>query len=774
MKSYLLTITFLWSIAFHLSASPEKLREKICFDYDWKFHLTMEKGAEQQAGPRLQTAINGWEEVQLPHDWSIHMIPDSRLTGCNGHLRGGKGEYRKTFHLPKSDKGRCISIVFDGIYNRSNVYVNGQHLGFRPYGFCQIIYDLTPYIKYGEDNEIYVTVDNPSDNDHIARWYTGSGIYRHAWLVKTNSTHISHNGTYITTIANKQVVIHTEITGKAPKPRIIHTIYNKENQEVASGLDGQPITIPNVHLWNGLEDPYLYRVESQLYDGKRLLDTYESKFGVRTVEFTSDRGFLLNGKPLKLKGFCLHQDDGCLGSALPLRSMERRLEMFRDYGVNAIRCSHNQPAPEFLDLCDEMGFVVIDEAFDKWKSGYYKEYFDEWWERDLKNMIVRDRNHPSIVAWSIGNELQEAWLESDEGVERAKMLQDFVHRLEPSRQVCMACQNNHQSKFSGVTDVVGYNYLEARMLSDHKKYPERKFIVTEELPYYCGAEGNIRAYDTNNPWNIIESNDFISGGFLWTGQDYVGEAGWPSCGWPTGLIDLSGHEKAQGIWHRSIWNKEKPVVGIAVRDEGLDIDHGRDLWQWPNMDSRWTFPFRYEGLVMEVQTITNCEKVQLVINNKVMGEKETSSFPNHTIIWHVPYTPGHIEAKGINGTDTVAYYDLRTAGDPTDLKVRADRTELRADGQDLSYIQLELVDKNGIPVPHKELRIRGEIEGEGKLIGLINNDLRRTTPFTSTEDITHFGRAYAVVQSTRKSGRIMLKLHVEGIDKDYSVEMRSK
>ena len=204
MKSYLLTITFLWSIAFHLSASPEKLREKICFDYDWKFHLTMEKGAEQQAGPRLQTAINGWEDVQLPHDWSIHMIPDSRLTGCNGHLRGGKGEYRKTFHLPKSDKGRCISIVFDGIYNRSNVYVNGQHLGFRPYGFCQIIYDMTPYVKYGEDNEIYVTVDNPSDNDHIARWYTGSGIYRHAWLVKTNSTHISHNGTYITTIANKQ------------------------------------------------------------------------------------------------------------------------------------------------------------------------------------------------------------------------------------------------------------------------------------------------------------------------------------------------------------------------------------------------------------------------------------------------------------------------------------------------------------------------------------------------------------------------------------------
>lgn len=755
------------------------------FDNGWTFHLTMERGAEQQAGPRLKEAIEGWETVQLPHDWSIHMIPDPRLTGCNGHLRGGVGEYRKTFHVPATDKDKAISVIFDGIYNRSNVYINGHHLGFRPYGFVQIEYDLTPHLNYGGTNTIYVRVNNPSDNDSIARWYTGSGIYRHAWLVKRSTTHIATNGIYITTKDN-QVTIQTTIVSppKSTIPsslRIRHQILDAQGKTVGHGDGDSPIHIPNARLWNGMADPYLYKAVTSLYDGKRLLDQVETPFGLRTVEFTTDRGFLLNSKPLKLQGFCLHQDDACLGSALPRRSMERRLELFKQYGVNAIRCSHNPPAPEFLDLCDQMGFIVIDEAFDKWKSGYYADYFDEWWQRDLANMLERDRNHPCVALWSIGNELQEAWLDSDEGVNRAKMLQDFVHRLEPTRQVCMACQNNHKDKFAGVTDVVGYNYQEPRMVNDHKKFPNRKFVVTEELPYYCGAEGNIRAYDTNNPWNIIAANDFIAGGFLWTGQDYVGEASWPSCGWPTGLLDLSGKEKAQAVWHRAVWQQDKPVVGIAVRDDRLDFDHGRDLWQWPRMAAIWNFPFYYEGLVMEVQTITNCDRVQLLINGKVMGEKRTADFPNHTIVWHVPYTPGTIEARGINPhssstqntADTVAFCSLHTASEPVALIATPDRTALTADGQDLSYIQLQLIDKNGYAVPHQERRIRGTIKGEGRLVGLINNDLRRTTPFTSTEDMTHFGSAFAVVQTTQKAGTICLQLDVEGFQEPVYVELQS-
>ena len=794
-----IVLSCIMSLTTLTTAAQKSVRTTECFDNDWRFHLVMEEGAEEQAGPRLREAVNGWETVQLPHDWSIHMIPDPRLTGCNAHLRGGRGEYRKTFTLPASDKGKAIAIIFDGIYNRANIFLNGHHLGFRPYGFAQQEYDLTPFLRYGKENELRVTVNNPSDNDSIARWYTGSGIYRHTWLVKRNPIHIATNGTYVVTrkkggddseAPDWIVQVTTTLVGSPAKGRIEHQILDAQGKVVARGKEGEDIVIPHPHRWQGLADPYLYHVVTRLYDRGRLIDQTETRFGLRTATFTTDSGFLLNGQPLKLQGFCLHQDDACLGAALPRRSMERRLEMFRQYGVNAIRCSHNQPAPEFLDLCDEMGFVVIDEAFDKWKSGYYAEYFDEWWERDLLNMLQRDRNHPSVVAWSIGNELQEAWDGTDEGVRRAQMLQDFVHRHEPTRQVCLACQNNHQDKFAGVTDVVGYNYQEPRMVSDHRKFPERRFVVTEELPYFCGAEGNIRAYDTNNPWNIIAENDFIAGGFLWTGQDYIGEAGWPSCGWPTGLIDLSGTEKAQAVWHRSAWKQlnlrpdgtvnpeepyvEKPVVGIAVRDERLDIDHGRDLWQWPRVAAQWTFPHYYEDTMMEVQTITNCDRVQLSINGQVMGEKRTSDFENRTIVWHVPYKPGRIEAKGINGTDTVARHVLRTASEPVALLAEADRTILTADGQDLCYVQLQLEDKDGIAVPHQERRIHGPVEGEGRLIGLLSSDLRRTTPFTSTEDMTHFGRAFAVVQTTRKAGPIRLRLDVEGFTEPVYVNMESK
>ncbi|MCR5312894.1 MAG: DUF4982 domain-containing protein [Bacteroidaceae bacterium] len=755
--------TFLLLLAIVYSTTIWSQRQKTNFDFDWQFRLN--KGH--------------WEEIQLPHDWSINMPFNEKLSGCNGHMAGGWGEYKKTFHVAAKDKDKSFSILFDGIYNRSTVYINGHKLGFRPYGFCYIEYDMTPYIHYDKENEIYVTVNSPNDNDSIARWYTGNGIYRHAWLIKTNKKHIASYGTYIRTIPphddteNWGISIKTTTVGDIHKKKLIHIVFDNTGKQVAKGYDQDTIIIKKAKLWDGLNAPNLYSVKTYLYEGSKLLDTFDSSFGLRTAEFTSDKGFYLNGKHLKLKGFCLHQDDGPLGSALPIRSMERKLEIIKEYGVNAIRCAHNQPAPEFLDLCDKMGFLVIDEAFDKWKSGYYAEYFDQWWQQDLNNMIVRDRNHPSIITWSIGNELQEAWDATRTGADRAKMLQDFVHAQEPTRPVCMACQNNHNGTFSEVTDVIGYNYLEARMLSDHKKYPERKFMITEELPYYCGAEGNIRAYDTNNPWNIIEDNDFIAGGFIWAGTDYIGEAQWPSHGWPTGLFDINMIEKPRALFHRAMWNKDKPIVGIAIRDESLDIDHGRDLWQWPNMASIWNFPFRYQGLVLEVNTTTNCEKVQLSINNKVMGIKNTKDFDNHTIIWHVPYLPGKIEAKGINGTDTVAHYEIRTAGQPHHLRATADRQELKADGQDLSYIQIELLDKDNNLVQHMNRHVTATIEGEGKLLGCINSDLRRTTPFTSKEDDTYFGRMMAIVQTTRKAGAITLKFHSEGMD-DIVVKLYSK
>jgi len=783
-------IRILTTLVFILASNVvfSQVRTKESFDFDWKFSLNNDK--EDNSTPTFDD--RGWQSVQLPHDWCISQQFDSKLSGCNGHLPGGIGWYRKEFNVSGSQKGKKTSILFDGIYNRSTVYINGHKLGFRPYGFCYIEYDLTPYLNYDGKNVIAVRCNNPSDNDSIARWYTGGGIYRHAWLMTTNKAHIQTYGTYITTPqvseGESTVKIRTTVENESESGKtftISHVIRNNSGKVVAKtsknpvsisangiGEDETKVVIKGCDIWSP-ENPMLYRVETTLYDGKKAIDRYQSTFGIRTAEFTSDRGFLLNGKQVKLKGFCLHQDDASLGAALPFRSMERKLQIIKEYGVNAIRCSHNQPAPEFLDLCDSLGFIVIDEAFDKWKSGYYAEYFDEWWQKDLQNMLQRDRNHPSVVIWSEGNELQEAWDGGDTGVTRARMLQDFIHSYEPSRQVCLSAQNRHNERFSGVTDVVGYNYLEARMLSDHKKFPERKFMVTEELPYFCGAEGNIRAYDTNNPWNIVAENDFIAGGFIWSGVDYIGEAGWPSHGWPTGLFDICMIEKPRAAYHKAMWN-DKPIVGIAVKDQRLDIDHGRDLWQWPRMASIWNFPFSYHGLMIEVNTITNCEKVALYINGNEMGVKSTKDFPNNTIVWNVPFTPGEISAKGINGTDTVATYMIRTAGEPASLKATADRSQLKADGQDLSYIQLELLDKDGTLVKHINRKVRGTIEGEGKLIGLVNSDLRRTTPFTSTEDNTYFGRAIAIVQTTRKAGNIRLRLDVEGLDEPVYVELTSK
>lgn len=764
------------------------IRQKECWDFDWKFVLNADNGRNRE----LLLEDKDWTEVQLPHDWSVSLDFDGKLSGCNGHLPGGIGWYRKTFEVSGKDKGKRISVLFDGIYNRSDVYLNGHHLGFRPYGFCYLQYDLTPYIIYGGKNVLAVRVNNPSDNDSIARWYTGSGIYRHAWLVKTAPVHVDEYGTYVTTTLQEggkaEVSVRTTVANDDAESRGIyvkHSVKDPSGKTVAQSRKGDRLDIPaggkaddhallsvdDAQLWSP-ESPNLYTLYTSVFQGNREIDRYETVFGIRSCEFTADNGFILNGKRVKLKGFCLHQDDASLGAALPLRSMQRKLQIIKEYGVNAIRCSHNQPAPEFLDLCDQMGFIVIDEAFDKWKSGYYAEYFDEWWQRDLRNMIVRDRNHPCVVLWSIGNELQEAWDGSDTGCRRAAMLQDFVHELEPTRQVCLAAQNRHNERFSGVTDVVGYNYLEARMLSDHKKFPERRFLVTEELPYYMGAEGNIRSYDTDNPWNVIAANDFIAGGFIWSGVDYIGEAGWPSHGWPTGLFDICMIEKPRAAFHRAMWN-DKPVVGMAVRDNALDIDHGRDLWQWPNMTTMWNFPRSYDGLVVEVVTTTNCEKVVLFQNGNVMGVKKTSDYPNHTIVWNLPYKRGTLVAKGVNGTDTLAVCEMKTAGNPVELHVEADRSELVADGQDLSYVQVELRDENGVLVQHDDRMVTARLEGEGRLIGFINSDLRRTTPFTSRKDKTYFGRAMAIVQTTRQAGDIRLNFEVEGMSRPVTVTLKS-
>lgn len=778
MKKVILTcLSLIWVISL-LAQKEVRLKEN--FDFDWNFSLS----DNQKYADRTYND-ESWERIQLPHDWSIKLSFDKKMGGSAAHLPGGIGWYRKQFKLPRSYNGKVISILFDAICHQSDVYINGHHLGFRPYGFCSIEYDLTPYLDYDGENVIAVRVNRSGVKD-VARWYTGSGIYRHAWLQVTNPVHVATYGTYVTTPSvsedKAEIRIMTTLENELKKVQTVsisHLILDNQGKIVAkSGTEktlfeaGQSIkitqnlTLNYPRLWT-LEKPELYTLETTVKANGKVTDLYKTPFGIRTIAFDSEKGFLLNGKQVKLKGMCLHQDAGSLGTAVLDRSYERRLEIIKEYGCNAIRCSHNQPSPEFLDMCDRMGFVVIDEAFDKWKSGYYEKYFDEWWQRDLENMILRDRNHPSIILWSIGNEVTEAWEQGNEGIKRAEMLRDFVHKLEPSRPVTLAAQNNHRGEFSAVADVVGYNYLEARLLTDRKNNPKQRFLVSEELPYYSGAEGNIRSYTVNNPWNVVAAHDFIAGGFIWSGVDYLGEASWPSHGWPNGLFDICMFEKPRAAFHRAMWNPE-PMVGIAIIDQSLDIDHGRDLWQWPKMVSHWSFPHRYFGLIMEVRTTTNCEKVELFMNDKSMGIYNTVDYPNHTIIWNVPYTPGKLVAKGYNGNKIVATKQLITSYKTTDILLKQDRTEIKADGQDLSHVAVQLCDKDGNPVQVDDRKLTVSVEGDGTFRGLDTGDLRRETPFGSNELKTYFGQALIIVQSTRKAGQIKVNIQVEGIEKVYS------
>ena len=762
-----------------LSVSAQR---RMNFDFDWKFMMEDSVQFADREYPDFQ-----WDDVQLPHDWNIRMKFDQAAGGSAAYLPGSVGWYRKRFTVPKSEEGKRISILFDGIFQQSDVYINGRHLGFRPYGFCSIEYDLTPYLKTGADNVIAVRVDCTGERP---RWYAGSGIYRHTWLQAVNPVHIATCGISVTTpnvsdekadvqiissinnTSDKQhtVNISQRILDSSGKP--VGQITEKATLDAGTTFDiKQMISLASPRRWN-IETPILYTLETTVRINGKVADVVTTPFGVRTFRFDAEKGFFLNDKPLKLKGMCLHEDAGALGVAVPERANERRLEILKEYGCNAIRCAHNQPSPEFLDMCDRMGFVVIDEAFDKWKSGYYEKYFDDWWQKDLENMILRDRNHPSIVLWSIGNELQEAWDESDIGVERARILQDFVHQIEPTRPVVLSAQNNHQSKFAGVTDVIGYNYLEARMLSDHKTFPERRFLITEELPYYSGEEGNIRSYTTNNPWNIIAENDFIAGGFIWPGVDYLGEAEWPGKGWPNGLFDVCMVEKPRAAFHRAMWN-DKPLVRIAVKDQSLDIEPGRDLWQWPRIAAHWNFPDSYKGLIMEILTTTNCEQVELYLNDRLMGRQETADFPNHTIVWNVPCIHGTLIAKGFNRDEEVASDTIKTSKETHHLTLVADRTTLRADGQDLSHISMHLEDEDGNIVQTDDRRLTVTVEGEGKFLGIDNGDLRRTDSFAGNQLSTYFGRALAIVQSNRKPGTIKVNVTMEGSEELYSVTIAS-
>ena len=837
-KALLQNLWFLFFIPVVLFAgcTNNSGRQVIKFTKAWKFTLG---DSVSYKDPDFDDS--GWRVLNLPHDWSIEgqFSRSNPATPGGGALPGGIGWYRKSFYLSDSEKNKLIFIDFDGIYQKSEVWINGHYLGMRPYGYSSFRYDLTPYLNYGSGENLLAVRVNNSEQPN-SRWYSGSGIYRNVWLVKTEKIFTTHWGTYITTpeVTNQNAKVHVETTLKnqlavsadvtlktlvfSPSGKLITQSQSTQNiNPDDSAAFSQDLEISNPELWS-IEHPQLYRAVSEVYNANQLTDRYETPFGIRYFKFDPVHGFSLNGKQVKILGVCDHHDLGCLGSAVNTRAIQRQLEILKAMGCNAIRTSHNPPAPELLDLCDKMGFIVDDEAFDMWrkrKTRYdYSRYFPEWHERDLSAQIMRDRNHPSVFMWSIGNEVGEqgqdprsdtlSLQQADTLLDLSKYIKedvinsgemsvnslltiklaDIVKSLDPTRPVTAACNDPNPSNNlfkSGALDLYGFNYSQNMYANLPNLYPGKCLYSSESTSglmtrgFYQMPSDSIliwpswgrRGRPSGNPeqqcssydnchvpwgatheeaWKAVKKYDFMAGFFIWTGFDYLGEPtpyGWPSRSSYFGIIDMSGFPKDVYYMYQSEWTNK-------------DVLHVFPRWNWK------------PGQLVDVWVYTNAEEVELFLNGKSLGTKSKQDGQLH-LMWRVPFEPGTIRAVSRTGGKVILTREIKTAGPPAQLKATADRNRISADGEDLSFITVEVVDKDGTMVPDAGNQISFEVEGDAKIVGVDNGNPVSHESLKGSTIKAFNGKCLVVVQAGEKHGKIRLKASAEGI-KDASVTIKSE
>ena len=818
------------------------------FTADWTFHL-----GDDSAASRPDYDDTAWRILHLPHDWAIEgeFSKDNPSGTGGGALPGGIGWYRKTFTVDKADEGKRLYIDFDGVYMNSEVFINGHSLGVRPYGYVSFSYDLTPHIKWGGKNVVAVRVDNAEQPN--SRWYSGCGIYRNVWLTKLNPVHIAQWGTFITVqdvsknsarlnIRTKiqydaaaqlqdsvkqadgtYVVFDSEIVSLADvvlQSRLMDAEGNVVD-EVASELQvipacpneiEQEIVVKNPNLWS-VNTPYIYKVNSILIDKttSKVLDNYCTNTGIRTFRFDVQKGFILNGERLKINGVCMHHDLGCLGAAVNIRAIERQLEILQEMGCNGIRCSHNPPSPELLDLCDRMGFIVMDETFDMWRKRKtvhdYSRYFNEWHERDLTDLILRDRNHPSVFIWSIGNEVLEQWSDAKADtltLEQAnlilnfghdqsmlakegemsvnslltKKLADMVKALDSTRPVTAGCNepnpNNHLFR-SGALDLIGFNYHDDWFAGVPEKFPGKPFIVAESVsalmtrgyyrmpsdetvicperwdkPYFDDSF-SCSSYDNCHvPWGNshegtmrhVKNNDFISGQYVWTGFDYLGEPtpyGWPARSSYFGIVDLAGFPKDVYYLYQSEWHPEKKVLHLFPH------------WNWaPGQDiDMWAY-------------YNNADEVELFVNGESQGVRTKGKDDFH-VVWRVKYEPGVVKVVSRKDGKTVLEKEIHTAGEPAQIRLKADRNEIKSDGRDLSFVTVEVLDKDGNLCPNADNQIMFDVQGAGFIAGVDNGSPVSMEKFKADHRKAFYGKCLVVVQSDGKSGGIKLTATSEGL-----------
>jgi beta-galactosidase len=777
-------------------------RNVMNFNFDWKFF----KGdITNGQSPGLNDT--GWRTLDLPHDWSIEGPFSKDYASGTGFLPGGIGWYRKSFRVPSNENNRKVFISFDGIYNNSEIWINGTYLGKRPNGYISFQYDLTPYIKFGKENLIAVKVDHTKFGD--SRWYTGSGIYRDVKLSFISPVHIKQWGVFAAAkdVSNEKATLDIEVSvlnesGKATEVTVINYLMlgkdtvNKITDKLkidpsSSVVINQTMKLVDPAIWD-IETPRLYSLVT-IVKGKETLDSQTTQVGFRNIRFDADKGFFLNGKNLKLKGICMHHDAGTLGSAVPRQVIERRLDILKEMGCNAIRTSHNPFSSDFLELCDEKGFLVIDEAFDEWElskkkwiAGWnngtpgrdgYAENFKDWAATDLKDMILRDRNHPSIIMWSIGNEVDypndpythqilnteanpQTWAKYDEKLpdanrlgEVARNLVAIVKQLDTSRPVTAGLASalmSNETGYSDALDVAGYNYQEFRYAADHKKFPKRILY---------GSENGM----TLEAWNSVADNDYILGQFLWTGFEYLGEAGqFPSRHSTSGIIDLAGNKKPEFYFRQSLWS-DKPMVYIGTTDR-LTNNGPVNLWSHKRVDPVWNWK---PGQPISVNVFTNCEEVELFLTNRSLGTKKMADFQNRTIGWEVPFETGVLKAVARTSGRDVATCELKTVGTPSRLNAIGNVPSLKGDRKDLAHVFVTISDDEGNPVYTAENEITCEVNGPVRILGMEDSNPRNTEDYKDNKQKAFHGKLLIYVQSLDKPGKAVITLSSPGLQSAF-------
>jgi beta-galactosidase len=796
-----------------ISGGAEKAdasRQALNFDKGWKFQR------EEDIEAAVNTGFNDtkWKKLDLPHDWAIEgfLKPkkqkkespfDETADGgsANGFLPGGIGWYRKTFSVPASFKEKMVSIEFDGIYMDSDVWINGKLLGNHPYGYTGFSYDLTPYLKYGnEENTIAVRVNV---KQQCTRWYSGAGIYRHVRLVGTDPMHIAKWGTYITTpdISDEEAKVRIETTVENAGDSAVefklensvvdrnNTICAKQGSSESIGAKSSKIVVREFKiskplLWS-VEEPNIYSAISRVIVNNEEKDKYASTFGIRAIKFTDDGGFFLNGKHVPIKGVCLHHDEGYLGTAVHKRAIERQIQIMKGMGCNAIRTSHNPPDPMLLEYCDKMGMLVMDEAFDEWKENKttfgYGRFFDKWAASDITTMIHRDRNHPCIIIWSIGNEIAEQWAGRPEDAgARAKMLADICHKEDPIRPITAACNNVEQAIQKGIggqLDVFGINY---NPWAYKKEQGKRKLIGTETASdvstrgeyNLVEEDGKVfpepklnnqcSSYDDFAPdWAVVawqslkavKEAPWVAGEFVWTGFDYIGEPtpySWPAVISYFGIADLCGFPKDRYYLYQSQWS-DKPMVHV--------LPH----WNWKG----------FEGKKIPVYVYTNCDSAELLLNGKTLGEKNMKDTDEMRLVWDVPYIKGTLIAVAKKGGKEICREEVRTAGKPAKIELIPDRDEIFADGGDLSYVTVRVLDAKGNICPDADNDIKFSMEGSGMIAATGNGNPLNHAFFTAQECKAFHGMLLAIIKASDKPGMLVLSAVSPGL-KAAEVTIKTK